>query len=143
MATWKGYAPAAEKFFSRLISGAKVMTDTETIMPVRPFAVRLGLMRIRADKRKANDKKSVAAANAALRNPDIMSILSETVCLRYYQDTPRPADWVDEVTALIKWMVDNADVIIELIIVLISIYLETDIQLQVEDELKPAKTPKK
>jgi hypothetical protein len=107
MATWKGYAPAAEKFFSRLISGAKVMTDTETIMP------------------------------------DIMSILSETVCLRYYQDTPRPADWVDEVTALIKWMVDNADVIIELIIVLISIYLETDIQLQVEDELKPAKTPKK
>jgi hypothetical protein len=97
---------------------------TEVDATPKPGRVKAGLWKLRRELRKAGRYEDAQLVTKALRNPDIMESLVSEVCSGYAKDHPNgvPGNWIDELMRFFEWFIENADQIIELILLLISIF---------------------
>lgn len=104
-----------------------VSSDVMTMRPfVRTKLVRVALMKLRRDFRKEGENEKVAAITQVLRNRDALEAVAESICVQFVEEHPQgvPGDWVDRITALIQWIIENADEIIALIMKIIVLFVQ-------------------
>jgi hypothetical protein len=102
-----------------------VSDETTEVSPTaRPARVRAGLWKLRRELRKAGRQEDANLVTRALRSQRVMECLTEEICIKYAADHPGgvPGDWIDELSRFFQWLIENADEIIKLIMLIISLF---------------------
>lgn len=118
------YAQSETKKAAAAPTRALETTTSEAKPIIRPAIVRAGLWKLRREMRKAGRHEDAAMITQVLRSSRAMDAVAESVCIQFAEDNPAgvPGDWVDQLTKLIEWLIANADEIMKLIMLIISLF---------------------
>lgn len=109
-------------------------TDDATGPVLRRGLVGIGLRHLRRELIKAGELEKATVITRCLWNREVLEAVEGFVASEVAAEHPEgvPADWVDQLTILIQFLLDHADEIIALIIKIIELFAQGYTSLEVQ-----------
>ena len=104
--------------------------DAKTAPVLSKGVIRVGLRKWRRELLKDGEFQKAAAVTRIMWSRDGLEALEDFIAAEVQSDNPQglPTGWVDQLTLLIEWLLENSDEIIEMILKIIDLFTQLEQQ---------------